>query len=368
MRKGLDSGKDRSASGNSGAPQVVTPQNLDSVVGRSATLEEEQFLREFEQQIARSIAVDRASDLMPAPQQRAFPPESVRPATSKSNGNGNGNGRGEPRAINGIYRANGGASDAPPRTAASEPTPPPAAPPAQPPQWTSVVGAAPQSAPAAASTEGLPATGAILELATGQIVVFDRDIPEQQVQMVLVLKPDGTVKAEVLNLRFGCQFREIGVLPPKDVLAMHVGQVWYRAQVLFHLHNFGDSRVIPTPSAAPAAEPPVKREATRGAEWPDVETPQLPRVKWSEPGDGPGGLTLVRGQRIRITMAPGRSWDAVYWGNNGAEAVVAHQTHGDWAVTYVNLSRFAPDAVTVEGQMTEREVWELEEILKRTYL
>lgn len=362
MRKGLDSGHDHSAPGNGGASQGVAPRDLDAVIGRSATVEEEQFLREFELQIARSIAADRADELTPAPQQRAFPPEAVRPPKPKSGGNG------EAKSPSGIYRANAGSGEVP-RSAASQQAPRPAsaAPSAQPPQRT-VASEAPPGVSDPQETAGLPATGAILELATGQIVIYDRHIPEQQIQMVLLLRPDGSVKTEVLNLRLGCKYREIGALPPKDVVAMQVAQVWHRAQVLFHLTNFGDSRLVPVPATQAAPEPQVKREATRGAEWPDEETPSLPKVKWSEPGSGPAGMTLHRGQRIRITMSPNRFWDAVYWGNNGAEAVVAHQTHGDWAVTYVNLSRFGADAVTVEGMMTDREIWELEEILKRTYL
>lgn len=359
MRKGLDSGRDRSAPGNGGASQGVSPQELDSIVGRSATVEEEQFLRDFEQKIAESIAADRASDQMPSTQQRAFPPEAVRPPKPKSNGDAP-SGSGEAGIPNDDRRATPAGGEAH--------RPAPVAAPAQPPHWTAVA-EAPQNIPASPEPSGLPPVGAILALATGQIVVYDRHIPEQRIQMVLLLRPDGTVKAEMLNLRFGCQYREIGVLPPEDVLVMHMAQVWHRAQVLFHLTNFGDSRLIPVP-AAPAAPagPEVKREATRNAVWPDVETPQLPRVKWSEPGNGPAGMTLHRGQRIRITMAPGRSWDAVYWGNNGTESVMAHQTNGDWALTHLNLSRFGADAVTVEGMMTDREMWELEEILKRTYL
>ena len=351
MRKGAKSGHDRSTPANGGASRNLGSGDLDSIVGRSATLEEEQFLRDFEQKIAQSIVANRESELMPRPEQRAFPPESVRPPKPKSNGNGNG----EARIPNGSPAEYTAKRDEPRPVAVAEP---PEAP-------RPVLVAAPARPRTESQTAGLPAVGAILELSTGQIVVFDRDVDEQQIQMVLELRADGTVKAEAVNLRFGCQYREIGALPAKDVLAMHVGQVWHRAQLLFHLHEFADSHLVPV---TPVREPEVKREPTRNADWPDVEAPQLPRVKWSEPGNGPGGLPLHRGQRVRISMGHNRSWDAVYWGNSGAEAVVAHQTHGDWAITNVNLSRFAPEAVTVEGEMTEREVWELEEILKRTYL
>ncbi len=47
---------------------------------------------------------------------------------------------------------------------------------------------------------------------------------------------------------------------------------------------------------------------------------------------------------------------------------MAHQTHGDWALTRLDLSRFAEENIVLGVLMTDREIWELEEFIKRTYL
>jgi hypothetical protein len=230
------------------------------------------------------------------------------------------------------------------------------------------------SAPSAGSPAGaLPPDGAILHLATGQVIVIDRNVPDSGYQMVLLLNPDGSVSAEKMNLRLGCQFRQIGRLSADDVVNVHVAHKWHRTHIVFNLDRFEDARLIPETSAPETQE--LVEPELRDAEWPAPgSTPQekipLPRdEKRAEAArQGQTKTGLKRGQRLTISFGPNRSWDAVYWGGDGTGTLVAHQTHGDWALTRLDLSRFAEENIVLGALMTDREIWELEEFIKRTYL
>lgn len=220
----------------------------------------------------------------------------------------------------------------------------------------------------------LPPDGAILHLATGQVIVIDRDVPDSGYQMVLLLNPDGSVSAEKMNLRLGCQFRQIGRLSADDVVNIHVAHKWHRSHIVFNLDRFEDARLIPEAGGAEKQEELVEPEL-RDAEWPSPDS--APQEKIQLPKDekraeaarqGQTKTGLKRGQRLTISFGPNRSWDAVYWGGDGTGTLVAHQTHGDWALTRLDLSRFAPENIVLGPLMTDREVWELEEFIKRTYL
>jgi len=224
------------------------------------------------------------------------------------------------------------------------------------------------------ATGALPPDGAILHLATGQVIVIDRDVPDSGYQMVLLLNPDGSVSAEKMNLRLGCQFRQIGRLSADDVVNVHVAHKWHRSHIVFNLDRFEDARLIPEAGVAETQEELVEPEL-RDANWPapgsaPQEKIQLPkdekRAEAARLGQTKTGLK--RGQRLTISFGPNRSWDAVYWGGDGTGTLVAHQTHGDWALTRLDLSRFAPENIVLGPLMTDREVWELEEFIKRTYL
>jgi len=230
------------------------------------------------------------------------------------------------------------------------------------------------AAPAPSSASGtLPPDGAILHLATGQVIVIDRDVPDSGYQMVLLLNPDGSVSAEKMNLRLGCQFRQIGRLSADDVVNVHVAHKWHRSHIVFNLDRFEDARLIPETSSAESQE--LVEPELRDAEWPapnsaPQEKIQLPRDEKRDEAarQGQTKTGLKRGQRLTISFGPNRSWDAVYWGGDGTGTLVAHQTHGDWALTRLDLSRFAEENIVLGVLMTDREIWELEEFIKRTYL
>ena len=58
----------------------------------------------------------------------------------------------------------------------------------------------------------VPSAGAILRLATGELLVFDRDVPARDYQLVYNLLPDGTASPEGICLLDAYEFEQIGLL------------------------------------------------------------------------------------------------------------------------------------------------------------
>ena len=108
-------------------------------------------------------------------------------------------------------------------------------------------------------------------------------------------------------------------------------------------------------------------KATRDAEWPSADHQVPPRVEMPAEPSRPEKKGMARGQRLRIQFRDGHSWDAIFWGGEGTETMVLHRTHGDWALMHLDLSRFSADQIVTADMMTEREIWEMQEIIKRTY-
>ncbi len=337
-----------------GRPEIAerlsasTPSNPTSNPDTSSPPSEEAFLEKFQQHLKQCYSRGTTSSIHPQTKSGADRMLETRQALLEKNA------QERPKVV------------VPPRAGIPQPGALP----------TQRSGLAPQPSAASsanAPTGALPPDGSILHLATGQVIVIDRDVPDSGYQMVLLLNADGSVSAEKMNLRLGCQFRKIGRLSADDVVNVHVAHKWHRSHIVFNLDRFEDARLIPE-AGAPETQELVEPEL-RDAEWPapgsaPQEKIQLPkdekRAEAARQGQTKTGLK--RGQRLTITFGPNRSWDAVYWGGDGTGTLVAHQTHGDWALTRLDLSRFAEENVVLGILMTDREIWELEEFIKRTYL
>ena len=76
---------------------------------------------------------------------------------------------------------------------------------------------------------------------------------------------------------------------------------------------------------------------------------------------------MQRGQRFKLNMGGKRTWEAIFWGGDGTGTMMIHKTSGDWALTRLDLSRFAEENIIPKDIMSKREIWEMKEILKRTY-
>lgn len=250
----------------------------------------------------------------------------------------------------------------------------------------------PRRRPNMTANQDLPPEGSILHLSTGQIVIFDRDVPGQRYQMALVLNPDGSLTAEGLNLRLGCEYEIIGCMIPDDVVSLHIAKVWHRPQLLIHLDRYEDANLIPGESkkdqTPPTREPrraPGRREPTRAPERPAPGNAPPAKSRAANGGRkdapangqpatiGPNGTDeliekgMRRGHHFKLNMGGKRTWDAIFWGGDGTGTLMVHKTHGDWALTRLDLSRFADKNIVFEDMMSDREIWEMKEILKRTY-
>ncbi|MFW5870056.1 MAG: hypothetical protein ACOCVL_00175 [Candidatus Sumerlaeota bacterium] len=214
-----------------------------------------------------------------------------------------------------------------------------------------------------------PAEGAILWLETGEIALLDRVSKQSESQLVVVLLPGGEIDIRPVNLR-ETAFEKLGRMPEDDLVNIHIAKSWYRAHILFHLDKFEDAPLIPRGAGTPGQE---SKTSTRSADWPEhseelYSTTTLP--KKDDPSNAIKGKTpfrLKRGQRFTIDFGENRAWDAIYWGGDGTGSLVVHNTHDEWALTRLDFKRFPKENVHPGEMLSEREIWEIEEYLKRMY-
>lgn len=234
----------------------------------------------------------------------------------------------------------------------------------------------------------LPPSGAIVALKTGQVVILDREVEGVPYQLVLSLLQNGSVKSLGINLRQCESFKELGQIGPKDLLDIHIAGAWQHHMIVAYLIDPHDTDYLPNPAmdeapkrvyepaVAPAPQPvaaprPVVSVAAPTVQQAPVFTPApnpepAPQPEKQLP---PAPFGLKQGQHVQINFGPGRSWDAVYWGESEDKGtLVAHKTHGDWQLAPIDLQRFTEKKVVIGDMMSDRELWEFQEIIKRTYL
>ncbi|MBN1868369.1 hypothetical protein JW916_13870 [Candidatus Sumerlaeota bacterium] len=290
------------------------------------------------------------------------------------------------------------------------PRPAPVAPPTPAPRPSQSVTPPPSSSsratePAPVSSGDLPPEGAILHLASGENLVFCRDVPNKTYQLVAVLNPDGSVHAEGVYLH-AYEYRRIGMLAPDQLQEIREQRRWQRDLIVFHLDEVRDASLIPVPGGAgPAPErPPGSKVASQSTtetrpfraepaeSEPDVyddlveslkeesvESPQDVGVESSpeeeEEGDIRGASSfgrlvrarkdLTRGRRFSIKFG-NRGWEAVYWGEDEQGSVVAHNTNGQWSLMHLDLSRFR-DSFALLGEISDKERTDLEKALRQSH-
>jgi hypothetical protein len=205
----------------------------------------------------------------------------------------------------------------------------------------------------------VPSAGAILRLATGELLVFDRDVPARDYQLVYNLLPDGTASPEGICLLDAYEFEQIGLLSNDVFGAIRRTNSWDRDPIVFHLNSLRFAEFVPKPQA-PGAPPSPRAQA----HLPPGE-PASARIP-SPHGAGQEPSRFQRGQRLKIVFDKERSWKAVFWGSDEMGMVVAHKTGGTWAFMHLDLSRFADSIILEDGILTEKEKYELAEDVKRT--
>jgi len=206
----------------------------------------------------------------------------------------------------------------------------------------------------------VPSPGAILRLATGELVVFDQDVPARDYQLAYHLLPDGAASPEGICLLDAYEFEQIGLLSNEVLGAIRRTKSWDRDQIVFHLNSLRFAEFVPK-AQAPGAPPSPRAQAQQPpAEPASVKAPSPQKAK-EEPTE------FQRGQRLKIVFDKQRSWKAVFWGADEMGMVLAHKTGGTWAFMHLDLSRFADSIVLEDGILTEKEQYELAEDVKRTH-
>lgn len=160
--------------------------------------------------------------------------------------------------------------------------------------------------------------GAILVLNGQDLVVYQRPVPSKEYDLVLALQRDGRTRSEGVALD-GHQIEEIGRVVQPWFEYLQSRAQWDRDLIVFHLSDFSHVGKVPHPDR-------------RSAQGPATEN---------------GGGRLRRGERLKINFG-NNTWEAIYWGRDSQGDVVAHSTHGNWALMHLDLKRFS-NGLTTEG-------------------
>lgn len=221
-----------------------------------------------------------------------------------------------------------------------------------------------------ATGEEKPGAAASQKVGPGSIVCFDdksigiyKDaVSGRDYALFYFLNPDGSTMPEGVFLQ--CyQAKVIGVLPEPYFAELRDADAWNRDMIVFHLAKYDFVKHLDTlaehqerkPSATKPrnqtieardpAEPEVmqrkdnreKSEATAADTMP--QSHGQPPADPAEPAEEPSSEGLVKGRRFHIKFG-GKQWEAVYWTSEDENSIVAHNTHGNWSLMRLDLSRF----------------------------
>ncbi len=189
------------------------------------------------------------------------------------------------------------------------PSPPPSSPPVE-------------SHPAPSVSPVQP--GGIVKLDDGTVGIFEQEIPDKEYDIVLMVKPDGTLEPKGVSL-YAYQWQQIGSVPD-DLLAQMIRRMrWERDALIYHLDHYEYAKLIPNQKAS--------------SQKPEQVPPLTTASRANSQVESARGHTLQRGRVISIATGD-KTWDAVYWGSNNMGAIVAHNTHKTWSLMHLDLKRF----------------------------
>jgi hypothetical protein len=180
----------------------------------------------------------------------------------------------------------------------------------------------------------LASPGAILLLNERTLAIYQRAVPEKEYHLVLVLAPNGAVKLQGLALQ-AHQIEELGKLPPQFFDQLQSNMRWSRDLIVFHCYRYEDVCRVPAGAEALAQSEAHHTPVPDSYTAPTHSAPARP-----EPDTTPDGMPNRRGQRLQIKFGA-NVWEAVYWGKDAQNHVVAHQTYQKWALMHLDLDRFA---------------------------
>lgn len=215
-----------------------------------------------------------------------------------------------------------------------------------------------ETAPKAASV----GPGSIVRFDDGSIGVYKDAVSGRDYALFYFLQPDGGFTPQGVFLQ--CyQAVALGTLPEQYFERARDEGKWSRDLIVFHMNDYGSVKFLDdlkdhverkptsnTPArnaSLPAAQPSAAPSQTVAATTPPAPTASgqvepvqpEPVQPASAPTPPAGEATLVKGRRFQIKFS-GKQWEAVYWMDEGKDAIVAHDTHGKWSLMRLDLTRF----------------------------
>ncbi|MCX7625423.1 MAG: hypothetical protein N2Z21_04350 [Candidatus Sumerlaeaceae bacterium] len=228
--------------------------------------------------------------------------------------------------------------------------------------------------------------GIIMRFDDGSIAIYKDAVSGKDYALFYFLEPNGVLVPQGIFLD-QYESQRIGQLPPDLFEAMIRMRRWDRDAVIYHLDRFEFAGHIRAISAAqpmrveggeqytPLHERQVPRQpsstvsASQTAPFPvpqerPPEQTQAPPIVEPELPPPPPRSPLERGRVIRISVGPGKVWEAVYWTSDELGPIVAHDTNREWSLMHLDLSRFK-DAIEYGEILSEEELKQIEESLAR---
>lgn len=254
--------------------------------------------------------------------------------------------------------------------------------------------------------------GTIMRFDDGSIAIYKDAVSGKDYALFYFLEPGGALVPQGIFLEQYDRQR-LGQLPADLFEAMIRSRHWDRDAVIYYLDRFeyaGFVRALAgsAPLRGPGEEPPpmhVRRAPAAGAggrraseapgvsaqppqsDEPKLEAGQEPVVPkgsvdetegedsgWEPRGDvrapevlpppTPPKTLLERGRVLRISVGPGKVWEAVYWTSDEMGPIVAHNTNREWSLMHLDLSRFK-DALEYGELLSEEKLDEIEQSLIR---
>jgi hypothetical protein len=249
---------------------------------------------------------------------------------------------------------------------------------------TPLTQAPPQATPSPAPTappqeaEGTFPIGTIIRLEDGTVGIYKDPVRGKEYEIVYCLRPSGRVSPEGIAL-FAYNAQRIGMLPKNVLDRMQRTMRWDRDTIVYHLDSFEFCSLVPYPGAAGENAthdytplPLLTEKQTETASHGTGHTP-LPVSALNPAGAaGATGATpspatgiLIRGRRLRISFGQGKSWDAVFWGRDDLDYIVAHRTHNSWGLMHLDLARFK-DSTEAGDILSPQEIQTIEHEIVQT--
>lgn len=182
--------------------------------------------------------------------------------------------------------------------------------------------------------------GDIIAFSDGSVGIARNPSYEDSTTMFYFLWDDGTINPIEIFLKY-YSFQKVGTLPEYLFAEQRNDGKWNRDMIVFHLGDYEYVRLLNElkPHTKLTSDKAVESEPTKPTSPHETESAAQESDDSSPALTSPSAHDLARGQKIRINFS-GKAWEAVYWDGGEHEAVLAHQTHGNWALMRLDLDRF----------------------------